>query len=327
MSANVPHVTVDDGSDLAGIAAILAGMVAMSTNDMLVKFLGGGFPLHQIIFVRASTAILMTLLIIRAEGGFRNLRTQNGWIHAMRGALVIGANMSFFLGLFVLPLAEATALYFIAPLVMSLLAVPLLGEKLSLARLSAVLAGLAGVAIMVRPGGELFRLAALLPLASAFLYSMLQILTRRIGISEKASTMAFYTQASFIAFSAAFGLGFGDGHLQFEPGTSLDFLFRAWIWPDFQNGLLLLALGAVSAAVGYLLSQAYRLGRVSVVAPFEYVALPMAVFWGWLVWGDLPDAVSFLGIVLIVGAGLFMVLRENNQRRRRFAARSRGPIP
>jgi len=147
------------------------------------------------------------LLIIRAEGGFQNLRTQNGWIHAMRGALVIGANMTFFLGLFVLPLAEATALYFFAPLVMSLLAVPLLGEKLSVARLSAVLVGLAGVAIMVRPGGELFRLAALLPLASAFLYSMLQILTRRIGISEKASTMAFYTQASFIAFSAAFGLG------------------------------------------------------------------------------------------------------------------------
>ncbi|WP_428670300.1 EamA family transporter, partial [Roseibium sp.] len=119
----------EDGGDLAGIAAIVAGMVAMSTNDMLVKFLGGGFPLHQIIFVRASTAILVTLAIVHAEGGFGNLKTQNGRIHALRGALVIGANMSFFLGLFVLPLAEATALYFVAPLLMSLLAVPLLGER------------------------------------------------------------------------------------------------------------------------------------------------------------------------------------------------------
>lgn len=320
-------MTEEDDNTLPGIAAILAGMVAMSVNDMLVKFLGGGFPLHQIIFIRASIAIVFTLAIIRAEGGFKNLRTRNGKVHVMRGTLVVGANMSFFLGLFVLPLAEATALYFVAPLIMSLLAVPLLGERLNATRLVAILGGLVGVAIMVRPGGDLFRLAALLPLASAFLYSLLQILTRRIGIAEKASTMSFYTQAAFILFSAAFGLGFGDGHLKFEAGTSLDFLFRAWTWPDIDNGLLLLALGAVSAAVGYFLSQAYRLAHVSVIAPFEYAAMPLAVLWGWLVWGDWPDTLSTAGIALIVGAGLFMVMRENNQRRRRFAARSRTPLP
>ena len=327
MSVEVSSAKDDEGSDLAGIAAIIAGMVAMSSSDMLVKFLGGVFPLHQIIFVRASIAILMTLLIMSAEGGLRNLRTQHAWIHVMRGVLVVANNMAFFLGVFLLPLADATALFFIAPLLMSFLAVPLLGEKLNAARLVAVVAGLAGVAIMVRPGGDLFRWAALLPLASALLYSILQILTRRIGVSEKASTLSFYTQVSFVAFSAAFGLAFGDGHLKFEPGTSLDFLFRAWTWPDFHNGLLLLTLGVVSTAVGYLLSQAYRLGRVSVVAPFEYAALPLAVGWGWLIWGDLPDAISSMGIALIVGAGLFIVIRENNKWRRRFVTRSRVPIP
>lgn len=308
-----------------GIAAALGGVTAMSVNDMLVKFLSGGFPLHQIIFTRASIAIIVTLAIIRYEGGRAALKSRHPFLQMARGVLVIFANMAFFLGLVSMPLAEATALYFVAPLMMSLMAVPLLGERLDRARLLAVLAGLAGVAVMLRPGGDLFRPIALLPLASAFLYSLMQILTRRIGLADKASTMAFFTQSSFILFSAGFGLAFGDGRVQFPDNPSLDFLFRAWTWPDGRNALLLLALGSVSAVVGYLISQAYRLADVAVVAPFEYAAMPLAVLWGYLVWGDWPDTTAWIGITLILGAGLAVGMRERSARRRRFVARSSTP--
>lgn len=314
----------DDSGEVAGIAAILAGMIAMSINDMLVKLLGSEFPLHEIIFVRAAIALIITLAIICAGGGIRNLRTRNGYILAIRGALSVCANMLFFVGLFVLPLAETTALYFIAPLIMSLLAVPLLGEKLNAPRLTAVLIGLLGVVIIVRPGSDLFRSAALLPIGSAFLYSVLQILTRRVGVAEKATTMSFYTQASFVLFSGIFGLAFGDGHQNFPEGTSLNFLFRPWTWPSLYDGVPLVALGAISAAIGYLVSQAYRCSPVSLIAPFEYTAMPLAVLWGWLMWGELPTESSFLGITLIVGAGFFMMLRGKQEWR--FAARSRSPL-
>lgn len=315
----------DRDTPALGIAAAIGGVAAMSVNDMLVKFLSGGFPLHQIIFARAAIALLVTALIIRAEGGWAVLRSRHPFLQIGRGILVIFANMAFFLGLVAMPLAEATALFFAAPLMMSLLAVPLLGERLAPPRIFAVLVGLAGVAVMLRPGGDLFRPIALLPLASAFLYSLMQILTRHIGLADKASTMSFFTQSSFVLFSLAFGLAFGDGHAKFPDNASLDFLFRPWVWPDGRNAALLLTLGTVSAVIGYLISQAYRLADVAVVAPFEYVAMPLAVFWGFVIWGDWPDPVAWIGIALIIGAGLAVGLSERSARRRRFIARYSTP--
>ncbi len=307
-----------------GIAAVLAGVCAMSLNDMLVKFLSGGFPLHQIVAVRAGIGILVTLALIRAEGGLAVLATRQPLLHALRGALVICANMTFFAGLVAMPLAETTALYFVAPLLMALFAVPLLGERLDLFRFGAIMAGLAGVAIVLRPGGDLFRPVAALPLLSAVFYALMQILTRRIGATEKASAMAFYTQLSFLLFSAVFGFAFGDGHLRFPDNASIDFLFRPWVWPHGKDALLLLLLGINSAAVGYLMSQAYRMTNVAVIAPFEYAAMPLALMWGLVVFGDLPDHVALAGIGLILAAGLATGIRERAARRR-FVARSASP--
>ena len=302
-----------------GIAFILLAMLAVSVNDMLVKRLSGGYPLHEIIFVRSAIALCFSVLILQVEGGWRILRTDRPWLHLLRCLLIVGANMTYFAALAVLPLAEATALFYVMPLFITVLSVPLLGETVGPWRIGAVLVGFAGVMLMLRPaggagGGEVPRLMLMLPMLAALLYAFMQILTRRLGVASKASAMAIYIQCAFIAVSLGFFVIAGDG--RFAAGSdnaSVQFLLRGWRWPEPGDRLLFVLLGTVSAVVAYSLSQAYRSAEAATVAPFEYAALPLAIFWGWTIWGHLPGPWVSVGIVLIVGAGLTVFLRERRR--------------
>jgi len=139
----------------------------------------------------------------------------------------------------------------------------------------------------------------------------MQILTRRLGGTERASTLAFYIHICFIAVGASFGLIAGDGRFAGSSHPSMDFLLRAWTWPGGFDAFLMLSSGVLIAIAGYLMAQAYRIAEANLLAPFEYSALPFAVLWGVLWWGDWPDATTFLGIAMIVGSGLFVFYREN----------------
>lgn len=306
----------------AGIGFILVGVFAISINDMLVKFLSGGYPLHQIVFTRSAIGIAFSLILVQVEGGWTILKTRQPGLHVLRGLMIVVANMTFFAALAVLPLAEATALFFVAPLMITLLGIPLLGEKVGPLRLGAVVVGFAGVVIMTRPwesGGarEVSVWIYLLPVLAALTYAMTQVLTRMLGVASKASAMAVYIQGSFLIVSALFWLVAGDG--RFTDGVtneSLIFLLRAWILPEGRDAWLMLGLGFNSAIIGYCLAQAYRMADAATVAPFEYVGLPLAIFWGWMIWRELPGPVVMLGILLILGAGLFVFLRERQKNRR-----------
>lgn len=305
----------------AGILFIVGGMVAISINDLLIKQLSGGYPLHEMVFVRSGIGILFSLALVQLEGGWRILKTARPGLHALRGLVVVVANMTYFAALAVLPLGEATALYFVAPLFITLLSIPLLGETVGPWRFGAVLAGLAGVAIMQRPwaaGEELSvsRIVLLLPVFSAFAYALNQILTRKIGFTTKASAMAVYIQLAFLVVSAAFWLVAGDGRFaQGVENESLIFLLREWTMPQGADRWLFLLLGLNSAAVAYCLSQAYRSADAATVAPFEYVGLPLAILWGWLFFAEVPQPVVWLGIALILGGGLVVFLRERRRNR------------
>jgi len=278
---------------------------------MAIKWLSGDYPLHKIVLARATVAIVFTLAVfVPLEGGLRILRTKRLGLHLLRGLAVVIANMTFFTGLASLPLGEATAIFFVAPLLITALSVIFLGESVGPRRWVAVFIGLSGVVVMLRPGSDSFELAALLPLAAALAYALLQIMTRKLGMAEKASTMAFYIQLTFICVSSVIGLGFGDGRYAGGGSPSLEFLLRAWVWPSHGDALIMVAIGCLSAIGGYLISQAYRIAEAGLVAPFEYTALPLAVFWSVFLWGDWPDAISWLGITLIAGAGLFVFYRE-----------------
>ena len=309
--------------NFAGLAIlfVLVGVFCISINDLLIKELSGGYPLHQIVFARSGIGILFSLLIVQYEGGFGILRTTQPWLHTFRGILIVIANMTFFLALAVLPLADATALFFAAPLFITLLSVPVLGERVGPLRLAAVAIGFAGVVIMQRPWAssdtlEVSRIVLLLPVLSALTYALNQLLTRKLGVTSKASAMAVYIQATFVVVSLMFFVVAGDG--RFADGASngsVVFLLRAWVWPADSDIWVFIGLGINSAIIGYCLSQAYRLADAATVAPFEYVGLPLAVFWGFMVFGDVPVIEVWVGIALILGSGLFVFLRERHKAR------------
>jgi len=304
-----------------GILFVLIGVFCISINDLLIKQLSGGYPLHQIVFARSGIGILFSLVIVQYEGGLGILRTAQPWLHTLRGLLIVVANMTFFLALAVLPLADATALFFAAPLFITLLSIPMLGEKVGPLRLGAVAIGFGGVVIMQRPWAdagalEVSRIVLLLPVLSALTYALNQLLTRKLGVASKASAMAVYIQATFILVSLLFFVVAGDG--RFADGAtnrSVIFLLRAWVWPAEPDMWVFAGLGLNSAIIGYCLSQAYRLADAATVAPFEYIGLPLAVFWGFAVFGDLPVFEVWIGIALILASGLFVFLRERHKAR------------
>jgi S-adenosylmethionine uptake transporter len=292
-----------------GIACIVAAMMMLSLQDSIVKWLGATYALHQIVLIRSLIAASLTLVALAAAGRLALLRTQRWTLHLARGGLMLVTNSAFFLALVAMPIAEAVAMFFVAPLFITLLSALMLGERVGPRRLFAVLIGFAGVLIVVRPGSGLFGYVALLPVGSAATYAIMQIMTRRLGVTDSAATMAFWAQTIFIVAGIAMGLAVGDGRFAGSDDPSLDFLLRTWRVPTAEDAPLFALVGLLIAAASILLFQAYRTTEAATIAPFEYIALPFAAIWGFLFWGDVPDAIAILGMGLIVGSGVFIVVR------------------
>ncbi|MEJ8562808.1 DMT family transporter [Yoonia sp. GPGPB17] len=295
---------------LGALCAAIA-VVFFSINDVAIKFLSGGYALHQVVLIRSVIGLLIIVLLIAPlTTGWAIARTKKLKMHMLRGLCVVFANMTFFLGLAAMPLADAVAIFFISPLVITLFSVLFLGEVVGPRRWAAITVGFVGVLVMMRPGTAAFQVASLLPLAAAFCYAGIHIITRRIGGTESAATMAFYIQIMFIIVGVMFGLIVGDGRFGDQSDPSLAFLFRAWSWPLPADYPVFLIIGIGIAVAGYLISQAYRVAEASYVAPFEYLALPMSVVWGMLVFDEFPGGWDYFGMALILGAGLFAIWRD-----------------
>ena len=311
-----------------GILFIVGGVLAISVNDMLIKELSGAYPLHELIFLRSAFGLFFSVILVRMEGGWRILRTKRPYLHALRGMLIVIANMSFFVALAAIPLADATALFFVAPLFITLLSIPILGEKVGIMRMTAVVVGFVGVIIMQRPWADADELQAarivlLLPVVAALTYALTQLMTRKLGVESKASALAVYIQAAFLVVSIQFFFVAGDGrYAEGVENPSIEFLLRAWVWPERGDWWVLVGMGANATIIGYCLSQAYRLADAATVAPFEYIGLPLAVFWGWFIFAEIPVWEVWAGITLIVGSGLFVFLRE----RQKSLTIARGPV-
>jgi drug/metabolite transporter (DMT)-like permease len=298
----------------SGIACIVAAMLALSLQDSLIKWLGASYALHQIVLTRSLIAAAVTLVVLAATARLALLRTRRWSLHLSRGLLLVASNSFFFLGLIAMPIAEAVAMFFVAPLFITLLSVLLLAEPVGPRRLLAVLVGFAGVVIVVRPGSGLFGYVALLPVGAAATYAIMQILTRRLGTTDSAVAMAFSVQIVFIAAGIAMGLAVGDGRFAGSDDPSLDFLLRAWRMPSAADVPLFALVGLLIAAASVLLSQAYRITEAATIAPFEYIALPFAAIWGLLFWGEVPDATALVGMTLIIASGIFIVVRTERLR-------------
>ena len=271
-------MSASERSAAFGISCALGATVFFSLNDLSIKFLSGAYPLHQIVFVRAAVALLITLLVFMPfDGGRAALKTKRPSIHVLRGICVVIANSAFFAGIAAMPLADASAIFFVAPLFITGLSVLILGEVVGPRRWLAVVVGLVGVVIVVRPTGAGFTIVALLPALAALAYAGLQTMTRYTGMSERASTMSFYIQLTFLAVTGVLALTLGDGRYAGSENEAVEFFLRPWLMPPLRDMAIMLALGAISACAGYLISQAYRIAEAAFAAPFKYISIPMTI--------------------------------------------------
>lgn len=295
-----------------GVAFLIAGVAVFSVQDLILKLLSGDYPLHQAMVLRSLTAIPFLLLLVHWEGGLGSLFTKGTRAMIGRGVVMFAAYTAYYLALAALPMATTVALYFSAPLFITILSVFFLSERVGPRRWAALIAGFAGVLIMVRPGGELFDWAALLPVLSGFTYAVSMIAARRLGSTETASALAFWGNAVFLAAALAMSAVLGSG--AYDDGSAahpaLAFLLRGWVTPTPFDLMLMMSCGIIAAAGLTLLTQAYRIGEASVVTPLEYTGLLWSVIYGWVFWRQWPSLPDWTGIAIIIGAGLYILWRE-----------------
>jgi len=274
-----------------GILTMCAGVAFLVMNDAIAKVLTARYDPIQIIFVRnlfATPMIAVLAVLLRGSGA---LRTRNLRLHAWRGLLMMLGAYFYFTSLSFLPLAEATALIFAAPIFITALSVPLLGESVGWRRWGAVILGFIGVLIVVQPGGSTFQAASLLPVAAAFLYSIFMITARWIHVTESMWTMMLYVVFFPLLYAAPFA-------------------FWEWVPLRGEDIWFFVAI-AICGSLGItLIGQAFRMAPAAVVAPFDYTALLWAAGLGWLIWGDVPMPWTIVGALVIMASGIIIVLRE-----------------
>lgn len=299
-----------------GILCMIGGVFFGMVLDVSIKFLSGGYALHQIILIRTLVAIAVLILVtLRQDGDFRQFRTRMIGAHLLRTLIVLVSNVCFFTGLAALPLADALAIAFVAPLFITAASALFLKEHVGPHRWGAVIAGMLGVVIMLRPGSGVIQPAALLLIASSLCYAISQLMSRQMRETESTVTLNIYLHLAFLITSLGMGVVAGDGHLMGDPHGVFAFLFRPWIWPALADWPILILIGISVAVAGLFISQAYRVAEAALVSPFEYLGMPMAIFAGVLVFGDWPDRTAWIGITLICGAGLYTLWREMRHRK------------
>ncbi|SSW66951.1 DMT family transporter [Achromobacter agilis] len=301
MSTSTALPATQTHSAAAGIACVVGGIFFLTLSDANAKWLGSAYNPLQILFLRALIALPFVMTLALWLGGRRVLRTTHPGLHLTRGAINVVSACCFYLGLRALPLAEATAIAFAAPLFVTALSVLILKERVDGKRWLAVLAGFAGVLIVVRPGTAAFQAATLLPLTTALLYAVMMITARGISRGEGMLTTTFYIVLGQLVCSAV-GL--------------------PWVWrTPAMDDLPYFGAVALFSTLGLaLITQGFRIGPASVVAPFDYTGLIWATILGWLFWREAPDAYAYLGALFIAGSGVYIAVREA-----RAKARTRRP--
>jgi drug/metabolite transporter (DMT)-like permease len=294
-----------------GILALVLGIAIFSIQDVILKLLSGEYPLHQAMVIRSLTALPCHLAIVWWFDGRLSTITTPGWPKMLaRGLLNFVAYTAYYLGLAYLPLADTIALFFTSPLFITLAAIVLLGERASTPSLIAVVAGFAGVLLVVKPGGAGFDLAAVLPILGALGYALSMIAAGRLGRTESAAAMAFWGNVCFLLCALILSAVYGSGAFAGASHPSLAFLTRGWVMPPASDLLLMASCGLIAAIGLTLLTYAYRVAPSSTVAPFEYSFMFWGVLWGWLFWDSIPDALGWVGIGVIIAAGLIVVRKE-----------------
>jgi drug/metabolite transporter (DMT)-like permease len=273
---------------LLAILFVLAAGMQFSVMTGIAKILGAHYSSLQVSWARAFGHILFMLAVFLPSHGLRLLRTRRPRLQLTRSALLYGSNLASFFAITFMPLADAAAVNQTAPLIVAVLAWPMLRERTTLPMALAAAAGFAGVLVIIRPGTAVFHVASLAVLFSATCYATYQILTRKVAPFDSPATSTIYSSVI-----GAFGMILVMPFVWKTPQTARDALFFC-------------SLGVLGAMGHYCVARALTYAPVNIVSPFLYTQLLGSVLVGYLFFGDIPDLFSWLGGAIIVASGLFL---------------------
>lgn len=311
----------ETGSLGLGVALMASGALVIPGIDAIAKTLGSGdpaMPAVQIAFFRflAQMALLAPLAV--ALGGWAALHSRRPLLMGLRGLLIAAASIFFFAALRVMPMAETVAIFFVEPLLLTMLSAVFLRERVGWRRVAAILVGLLGAVLIVRPSFAEVGPAALLPLGAAFCFALYLLLTKLMS-DENPLTLQVWSSISALG---ALGAVLLLGASLTAAGAAPDWASAlAPIAPTLEQWALLGLLGLVATGSHFLIVIAFRHAPASTLAPFQYLEIVSATLLGWWIFGDFPDPATgaglatWAGVVLIVGSGLFVFARERRAAR------------
>ena len=286
---------------MRGILLILGSTVFLASSDAMAKYLSRSLPAFEIGWIRFLVFFLIMLPVVllpksmRPAGAANPLRSARPLMQVLRGLALLSSSVFFIIGLGHLPIAEAAATAFIAPMFVTGLSIAFLGEKVGIRRWLATFVGLFGVLVIVRPGTAAFHPATIFPILSALGWALTLVLTRKISGADRAiTTMAFSAVTGFLVMS------------MLVP--------YVWIAPTWQQVLIGVAIGLSSTAGHWIVVLAFRYADASVLAPFSYSQLVWVTLLGFFMFGEVPDAWTFAGAAIIISSGLYTAHRERMRR-------------
>ncbi|WP_246449381.1 DMT family transporter [Paracoccus amoyensis] len=281
------------GENLRGAGLMTLSMVSFGCNDTVMKFVTQEMPLYQAIFLRGAVVLVMLLILAQRRGGIvLRIAEQDRLPMVLRVIGEVTSTALFLNALHNMAIGDLSAIMQSLPLVVMVAAAVVFGEKLGWRRSIAALVGLAGVLIILRPGGDSFGIWALVAIGSMLMIAMRDLATRSFSRQVTTTTISLYA-ACAVLVTGAVGM-----------------FFQGWITPRFDQLVLLLLSGAF-LTVGYLSAvSAMRVGEISYVAPFRYTSLLVAIIAGLVVFGEWPDFWTWVGAGLVVSAGIYTILRE-----------------
>lgn len=278
---------------LRGILLIVGATVLFSTSDATAKYVTRTLPVIEVAWVRYLVFVLAALVPLLRQGSDL-LRTRRPVQQTARGVFILASALLFLLGLRVLPMADAAAINFVSPLLITALAVPMLGETVGLRRWIALTIGLSGAVLAAQPGSGAFQIGAVFPLLSAAAWAVAMVLTRRFAATERATTTVIWTAASGLLLLTCL--------LPFDAR-----------WPSAGELALCLLIGVVASGGQWMVVLGYRLAPASLLAPFSYMQLIWSTLLGYVVFGARPAPATLFGAVVIVASGLYSAGRERDR--------------
>ena len=296
-----------------GIILILLAMMVFSVQDSLMKYIYSFVSLYEVYLVRTLVSLVIMLLFLKLTKKPIVFKTQYPLLTFCRVILFFFGFSSFYISLTVMPLATATALFFVSPFLITIFANFFLKEHIGPRRWGAVIIGFIGVYIVLNPDFRNFDYLSLTPILCAFCYSLSMIIIKKTSEKDSVYTQTFTFYFGAIIISSIFYFFIGDGQFNTSNHPASQFIFREWFENLETSMLLMIATGFTASAAFLLLFTAYSIASPSVVSPFEYSILLWSSLSGWIFFDEILTLRTFFGIFIIVASGIYIFVREKAQ--------------